>query len=78
MDDVGKIIRTSREKRGWSLYRLGKESGLPDQTVSNIESGKHDPQISKVTRVLAALGLRLRVEKMKPVKPTKASAPDRE
>ena len=36
---VGEILRSAREKKGWSLQELQSYCGLPPSTTSDIENG---------------------------------------
>jgi len=50
-----KIKETARKKKGWSLYRLAKELGLPQQTVYSWANGRTQPSyenMDKLCRVL--------------------------
>ncbi len=51
-------IREHREARGWSQYRLAKESGVLQSTISRIEAGK-TPKVDLVTleKLARALGV---------------------
>ncbi len=45
----------ARKKQGWSLYRLAKELGLPQQTVYSWANGRTQPSydnMDKLCRVL--------------------------
>lgn len=45
--------------RGWSGYRLMKESGLSASTISNIFSRKSIPSIPTLTTICDAMGITL-------------------
>lgn len=45
------------EKKGWSRYRLAKESGISEQTIRNIMSELHEPRLSIVATLANALGV---------------------
>ncbi len=50
-----KIKEIARKKKGWSLYRLAKELGLPQQTVYSWANGRTQPSydnMDKLCRVL--------------------------
>ena len=54
------VIRSLREQRGWSVYRLAEESGVPRQYLGKLESGdKADPSARVLLRVARALGVSL-------------------
>lgn len=46
-----KIKEVAREKRGWSLYRLAKELGLPQQTVYSWANGRTQPSYDNMDRL---------------------------
>lgn len=41
----------AREKKGWSLYRLAKELGLPQQTVYSWANGRTQPSYDNMDRL---------------------------
>ena len=43
-----KIKDVSQTKKGWSLYRLAKEMGLPQQTVYSWASGRTQPSYKNI------------------------------
>ena len=46
-----RIKETAREKKGWSLYRLAKELGLPQQTVYSWANGRTQPSYDNMDRL---------------------------
>ena len=46
-----KIKEIAREKKGWSLYRLAKELGLPQQTVYSWANGRTQPSYDNMDRL---------------------------
>lgn len=62
-DSLGAAVRRARLRAGLTQAALAAACGLARQTVAQLESGRFsDLGIRKVERVLAHLGLRLRVE----------------
>jgi hypothetical protein len=59
--DLAKRIRKERLKKGWSRYRLAKESKLFEQMVARLESGEN-VTLDKAEHALTALGLRFAIE----------------
>jgi transcriptional regulator with XRE-family HTH domain len=57
--DILERIATLQEKRGWSDYRLAKEAGIPQSTLSNLYKRKNSPTISTLEAVCRALGISL-------------------
>lgn len=58
MDVVGRI-RQLMEQRGWKVYRLGKESGLAQSTLSHIFCKDSEPTISTLETICKAFGITL-------------------
>ncbi len=46
-----KIKIVAQEKKGWSLYKLAKEMGLPQQTVYSWASGRTQPSYDNMDRL---------------------------
>jgi transcriptional regulator with XRE-family HTH domain len=46
-----KIKQVALEKKKWSLYRLAKEMGLPQQTVYSWASGRTQPSYDNMERL---------------------------
>jgi len=46
-----KIKQVALEKKKWSLYRLAKEMGLPQQTVYSWASGRTQPSYENMERL---------------------------
>ena len=60
-DEAKRLLSTNIEgllkKRGWSRYRLAKESGISEQTIRNIMERLHEPRLSIVATLANALGV---------------------
>ncbi len=54
------IIIREMKRRGWSSYRLGKESGVSIRTVQRYTSGGCDLLAERVAKLCVTLGLELR------------------
>ena len=54
------IVKAKMEAKGFSVYRLAKESGVPQQTLNDWISGKSDLGVSKVEKVFAALKIKVK------------------
>lgn len=50
-----KIKLIAQEKKGWSLYKLAKEMGLPQQTVYSWASGRTQPSYDNMDRLCDTL-----------------------
>ena len=58
MDVLGRITQLM-EQRGWSAYRLCKESGLAQSTIAHIFSNGSEPTISTLEVVCKGFGITL-------------------
>lgn len=58
MDVLGRVKRLM-EQRGWSVYRLGKESGLAQSTLSHVFRKDSEPTISTLETICKAFGMTL-------------------
>lgn len=54
---LSRNIETLLQRKGWSRYRLSKESGISEQTISNIVNEAHEPRASIVATLAKALGV---------------------
>lgn len=52
-------IRQIMNVRGWSEYRLAKESGVPQSTISNIFNRNYQPSISSLELICNSFGITL-------------------
>ena len=57
--DVLMRLQKLMDARGWSEYRLAKESGLSNSTISNIFRRNNSPTIPTLETMCAAFGLSL-------------------
>lgn len=51
-----RIKEVARKKKGWSLYRLAKELGLPQQTVYSWANGRTQPSYENMDRLCESIG----------------------
>jgi len=51
-----RIKEVARQIRGWSLYRLAKELGLPQQTVYSWANGRTQPSYDNMDRLCESIG----------------------
>lgn len=58
MDVLGRI-KQLMEQRDWSIYRLCKESGLAQSTLSHIFRKDSEPTISTLETICKAFGITL-------------------
>ncbi|MFT2690149.1 helix-turn-helix transcriptional regulator [Clavibacter zhangzhiyongii] len=59
--DLGRIARQRRVDLEWSQEELASKAEVTRQWLTRFETGKGDPSLSKVLRVLRELGLYLDV-----------------
>lgn len=60
--ELGRKLRSQREKLGWSQARLAEEAGTSQQCLSRIERGGQAPGTETLERLFGALGWQLRFE----------------
>jgi len=51
-----KIKECAKDLKGWSLYRLAKELGLPQQTIYSWASGRTQPSYESLDRLCDIIG----------------------
>lgn len=57
--DVQKKLRQFLDDRGWSEYRLSKESGLSESTLANIFRRNANPSIPTLEAICGGFGITL-------------------
>ena len=57
--DTNKRIKQLLDERGWTPYRLAKESGLSDATVGNIFRRNTVPSMATLTAICKGFGITL-------------------
>jgi transcriptional regulator with XRE-family HTH domain len=50
-------VKEIRRRKGWSQKDLAEESGVGQDTISGIESGRHEPRPSTLRKLANALGV---------------------
>jgi XRE family transcriptional regulator, regulator of sulfur utilization len=56
---LGKHIKDLRRAKGWTIYRLGKESGVDKGQLAKLEQGaKGNVTIETINRIAIALDVR--------------------
>lgn len=55
--DILARITALRKERGWSEYRLAKEAGLPQSTITNLYKRGNIPTISTLGAICSAFGI---------------------
>lgn len=54
------LLRSWRERRGWSLRELGERSGVSYVTIQRIEAGRMSPTVGTLEKLARALGIEAR------------------
>lgn len=54
-----RIKEIARTKKGWSLYRLAKELGLPQQTVYSWANGRTQPSYDNMDKLCGIIGCKI-------------------
>ena len=57
--DVSERIEQLMHQRNWSVYRLGKESGLAQSTLSHVFRKDSEPTLSTLETICKAFGITL-------------------
>lgn len=57
--NVKKRIESLMEQRGWTVYRLGKESGLAQSTLAHVFREDSAPTIATLESICSAFGITL-------------------
>lgn len=52
-------IRELLQERGWSVYRLAQEAGVPQSTLANLFLRNNMPTIPTLERICQAMGITL-------------------
>lgn len=52
-------VKQIMKVRGWSEYRLAKESGVPQSTISNIFNRNYQPSIASLELICKSFGITL-------------------
>lgn len=57
---LGELVRKARQRKGWSLRDLERETGIKNPTLCWIENGHtKDPSWRNVVKIAKALNLKL-------------------
>lgn len=61
-EEMAKMIRERRRILGIDQWTAAELSGVSTHTLSDMESGKGNPSVKVLCRILDALGLEMRIE----------------
>jgi transcriptional regulator with XRE-family HTH domain len=56
------LIRLARYKAGLTQAQLGDAAGVDQQAISAYETGRREPTMPTLTRILAAAGFEMRIQ----------------
>ena len=71
LDDIGRVIAVERHKVRLSQTGLARRAQVSRPTIERLENGRaSDLGYSKLVRILATLGLELRLHELTPARPT--------
>ena len=75
---LGKRIRELRDDRDWSQSRLSRQADITEQTIHNIEVGRHtNTRLSTLTQLAYAFDMTVS-ELLEPVNPQHEGVTDNE
>lgn len=57
------IVKEGRVRKGWTQYKLAKESGVSREMIAKFELGKHSPTLATLLKLLSALSFKLTITK---------------
>ena len=61
MSMAGRMVRYARRRAGFTQRQLAANAGIPQETISRIESGRADPRVQTLDRLLEACEMGLEV-----------------
>ena len=61
MGIAARMVRYSRRRAGLTQRELSARSGIPQETIARIETGKSDPRVQTLDRLLEACEMGLEV-----------------
>lgn len=57
--DYGKKLKSIRENKKISIYRLSQDTGISQGHISDLENGRNQPTIETLRKILVPLGITL-------------------
>jgi transcriptional regulator with XRE-family HTH domain len=71
LSDLGKCVASARKEKRCNQAELARKAGVSLSTIDLLENGRaNEIGYSKLTRILAAVGLELRLQAIAPERPT--------
>lgn len=71
---AAEIVRTARQRRGLTQRGLADLAEVPQSTVAKVETGRQQPSLQMLQRLVGAAGFRLRTELINNVRPSELLA----
>ena len=63
MSQAQDMSRSERMAKGWTQYRLAKESGISREAIAKIESGNRTPNLTTFIVLMGAMGIEIELKK---------------
>jgi transcriptional regulator with XRE-family HTH domain len=57
--EVVRLLSEARQRRGWSMNQLAKQTGLSQPMISVLESSQPNPKLDSLLRMASALDLNI-------------------
>lgn len=57
--EIGKRLRSIRESKKMTIYRLSQETGISHNHISDLERGARKPSVETLRRLVVPLGITL-------------------
>jgi len=57
---VGQRVQRARLRRAWTQERLAAKAGISREYLARVETGRHEPSLSKLASLAKALRVKVR------------------
>ncbi len=57
--EIGERLRSIREAKGMTIYKLSQETGIAHNHISDLERGARKPSVETLRRLVVPLGITL-------------------
>jgi predicted nucleotidyltransferase/DNA-binding XRE family transcriptional regulator len=68
---AAELLSEARRRRGLSQRELAQAAGVPQSTVATVESGRRQPSVAMLERLLDAAGFHLEVRLVNTIRPSR-------
>lgn len=58
-ENIGRIVQSSRESKGWSRYQLAHKAGVQETHLAKIEQGDYSIRVDILQRICEALEIEI-------------------